>query len=95
MNSHKNIKRLEIQKLLKEGFKQKKSLYDRRRNENYQNLVTEWSKKETFDFSKLGNVQKQKLNESKNSKYVLRDRYMEDIEYELQQIIEELENDSE
>ena len=94
MFKHSNIKRNQIHKLMNKGLQQKKYTIRKMREESYQNLIDDLSKRKSFDKSLVNqqlsptykthshSFQKQKLNEEKDSFWT-----------ELDSIIEELESD--
>ena len=86
----KNLNLKKTMSLMNNMVKYKSAEIRSARNENYKKQVNEWSKDKTFDFSKLGVVQK--TNKPSRGRKVRHLTEQEVWDRELQAILEELDN---
>ena len=101
MFSIRNIDKNQIYKIMTESKKQSGVIKKNRRTESYKRDIDNFSKNETFDFSKLGLIQKQNISStgkhhSKSFKRLNENKYdiMEkDFWSELDDILQELDSD--
>ena len=97
MFSRRNINRNRINNIMKQGLKDKNSFIRGRREEAYDNLISELKSKPTFDRSLLGSEQKKKpVRRKKQSIYqkrmTLKEQQDRELQNELDEIIRELED---